>query len=164
MTLLFRLNKKWRLVYGIKRKSGCGTGSAEPMGTGDSGLSEAIMKNIGIVDTLNNIEIITDFKIEKDELIKTLEENRPTQKEIDDMSNNSQKEITPDEFSKKKSPVLLENKQNLQDSESIKEKVAQEEAEDFYLLVSIYGSILKNAELVRKELAKQIENNPNINL
>ena len=35
---------------------------------------EAIMKNIGIVDTLNNIEIITDFKIEKDELIKTLEE------------------------------------------------------------------------------------------
>ena len=127
-------------------------------------MSEAIMKNIGIVDTLNNIEIITDFKIEKDELIKTLEENRPTQKEIDDMSNNSQKEITPDEFSKKKSPVLLENKQNLQDSESIKEKVAQEEAEDFYLLVSIYGSILKNAELVRKELAKQIENNPNINL
>lgn len=109
---------------------------------------EAIMKNIGIVDTLNNIEIITDFKIEKDELIKTLEENRPTQKEIDDMSNNSQKEITPDEFSKKKSPVLLENKQNLQDSESIKEKVAQEEAEDFYLLVSIYGSILKNAELL----------------
>ena len=97
---------------------------------------------------LNNIEIITDFKIEKDELIKTLEENRPTQKEIDDMSNNSQKEITPDEFSKKKSPVLLENKQNLQDSESIKEKVAQEEAEDFYLLVSIYGSILKNAELL----------------
>ena len=64
------------------------------------------------------------------------------------MSNNSQKEITPDEFSKKKSPVLLENKQNLQDSESIKEKVAQEEAEDFYLLVSIYGSILKNAELL----------------
>ena len=89
---------------------------------------QAIMKNIDIVDTLNNIEIITDFKIEKDELIKKLEENRPTQKEIDDMSNSSQKEITPDEFSKKKSPVLLENKQNLQDSESIQEKVSQEDA------------------------------------
>ncbi len=65
------------------------------------------------------------------------------------MSNNSQKEITPDEFSKKKSPVLLENKQNLQDSESIKEKVAQEEAEDF-LFVSFYlwKYIKKNAELL----------------
>lgn len=63
---------------------------------------EAIMKNIDVIDTLNNIEIITDFKIEKDELVKKLEENRPTQKEIDDMSDSSQKEVTPDEFRKKK--------------------------------------------------------------
>ena len=32
---------------------------------------------------------------------------------------------------KRKVLSFLENKQNLQDSESIKEKVAQEEAEDF---------------------------------
>lgn len=120
---------------------------------------EAIIKNIDVVDMLNNIEIITDFKIEKDELIKKLEENRPTQKEIDDMSNNSQKEITPDEFSKKKSPVLLETKQNSQDSENIQEKVAQQEAEDFYLLVSIYGSILKNAELLdNSDKVQHLEN------
>lgn len=120
---------------------------------------EAIMKNIDVIDTLNNIEIITDFKIEKDELVKKLEENRPTQKEIDDMSDSSQKEVTPDEFRKKKSPVLLETKQNSQDSENVEEEVAQQEAEDFYLLVSIYGSILKNAELLdNSDKVQHLEN------
>lgn len=38
-------------------------------------LIETIMDNIGIIDSLNNIEIITDFKIEKNELVKKLEEN-----------------------------------------------------------------------------------------
>lgn len=120
---------------------------------------EAIMKNIDVIDTLNNIEIITDFKIEKDELVKKLEENRPTQKEIDDMSDSSQKEVTPDEFRKKKSPILLETKQNSQDSENVEEEVAQQEAEDFYLLVSIYGSILKNAELLdNSDKVQHLEN------
>lgn len=120
---------------------------------------EAIMKNIDVIDTLNNIEIITDFKIEKDELVKKLEENRPTQKEIDDMSDSSQKEVTPDEFRKNKSPVLLETKQNSQDSENIQEEVVQREAEDFYLLVSIYGSILKNAELLdNSDKVQHLEN------
>ncbi len=49
--------------------------------------------------------------MKKDELVRKLEDNRPTQKEIDDMSDNSQKEISPDEFSKKKSPVLSKSKQ-----------------------------------------------------
>lgn len=120
---------------------------------------EAIMKNIDVIDTLNNIEIITDFKIEKDELVKKLEENSPTQKEIDDMSDNSQKEVTPDEFSKNKSPVLLDAKQNSQDSESVDEEVAQREAEAFYLLLSIYGSILKNAELLdNSDKVQHLEN------
>ena len=120
---------------------------------------ETILNNIEIIDTLNNIEIITDFKIEKDELIKKLEENRPTQKEIDDMSNSSQKEVTPDEFSKKKSPVLLEIKQNSQDSENREEEIAQQEAENFYVLVSIYGSILKNAELLdNSDKVQHLEN------
>ena len=109
---------------------------------------ETIMKNLDVIDTLNNIEIITDFKIEKDELVKKLEENRPTQKEIDDMSNSSQREVSPDEFSKKKSPVLIETKQIQKDSETFEKEVAQQEAEDFYSLVAIYGSILKNAELL----------------
>lgn len=120
---------------------------------------EAIMNNIDVIDTLNNIEIITDFKIEKDELVKKLEENRPTQKEIDDMSNNSQKEVTPDEFSKKKSHVLLETKQNSLDLKNVEEEIAQQEAEDFYLLVSIYGSILKNAELLdNSDKVQHLEN------
>lgn len=109
---------------------------------------EVIMKNIDIVDTLNNIEIITDFKIEKDELVKKLEENRPTQKEIDDINDNSWREVTPDEFSKKKSPILLETKQNSQDSENVEGEIVQQEAEDFLVLLSIYGNILKNAELL----------------
>jgi|GEM_PF-805125 len=111
---------------------------------------KAIEKNMELIDKLNNIEIITDFKIEKDELVKKLEENRPTQKEIDDMSDSSQPEVSPDEFSKNKSPILIETKQSLQDSENDSEEMVQQEAESFYLLVSIYGSILKNAELLDK--------------
>ncbi len=110
-------------------------------------LIETIMDNIGIIDSLNNIEIITDFKIEKNELVKKLEENRPTQKEIDDMSDSSREEVTPDEFSKKKKPVLLETKQSMKDLENV-EGDGQQKAEDFYLLLSIYGNILKNAELL----------------
>ena len=120
---------------------------------------EAILRNIDVIDILNNIDIITDFKIEKDELIKKLEENRPTQKEIDDMSDSSQKEVTPDEFSQKKSPVLLETKQSSQDIGAKEEDFAQREAEDFYLLVSIYGSILKNAELLdNSDKVQHLEN------
>lgn len=118
-----------------------------------------IMKNIDVIDMLNNIEIITDFKIEKDELVKKLEENRPTQREIDDMSDSSQKEVTPDEFSKKKRSVLLETQNISQESEADVEDVVQQEAEDFYLLVSIYGSILKNAELLdNSEKIRHLEN------
>ena len=120
---------------------------------------EAIMEKIDIIDTLNSIEIITEFKIKKDELVKKLEENRPTQKEIDEMSDISQEEVTPDEFRKKKSPVLIENKHNLQDLELMDEEVVQQEAEDFYLLVSIYGSILKNAELLdNSDKVQHLEN------
>ncbi len=120
---------------------------------------DAIMNNIDVIDKLNNIEIITDFKIEKNELIKKLEENRPTQKEIDDMSDSSQKDVTPDEFSKKKSPVLLETKKISQDSETVEEEDVQLEAENFYLLLSIYGSILKNAELLdNSDKVQHLEN------
>ena len=101
---------------------------------------EAIMNNIDVIDTLNNIEIITDFKIEKDELVKKLEENRPTQKEIDDMSNSSQKEVTPDEFSKKKSPVLLETKvQHLENY--------------MYAMNILLGEILALGEAIKKEIS-----------
>lgn len=117
-----------------------------------------IIENTDVIDTLNNIEIITDFKIEKDELVKRLEENRPTQREIDDMNDYSQKEVSPDEFSEKKKPILLETQYISQESELNKE-VVEQEAEDFYLLVSIYGSILKNAELLdNSEKIQHLEN------
>lgn len=120
---------------------------------------EAIMKNIDVIDRLNNIEIITDFKIEKAELIKRLEENRPTQREIDDMSDSSQNEISPEEFSKAKRPICIETKDISQDFETDSEEVVQRETEDFYLLVSIYGSILKNAELLdNSEKIQHLEN------
>ena len=104
-------------------------------------INKEIMENIDIIDTLNNIEINTEFKIEKDELIKKMKKNRLTQEELDEISESSQEEMTPDEFRKNKSSVSLENKQNLQN-------VEVEEAENFYVLVYIYGSILKNAELL----------------
>ena len=59
------------------------------------------------------------------------------------MSDGSKKEISPDEFKKKKEPILLEIQDIPQDSELYEEKVVQRDAENFYLLVSIYGSILK---------------------
>ena len=120
---------------------------------------ERIMENIGFIDKLNNIEIIADFKIEKDELVKRLKENRPTQKELDDLSVGSQKEISPEEFSKKKSSVHIENEYLSLDSENVGKEIIQEETEDFYSLVSIYGNILKNAELLdNSDKIRHLEN------
>lgn len=114
---------------------------------------------IGFIDKLNNIEIIADFKIEKDELVKRLKENRPTQKELDDLSVGSQKEISPEEFSKKKSSVHIENEYLSLDSENVGKEIIQEETEDFYSLVSIYGNILKNAELLdNSDKIRHLEN------
>lgn len=109
---------------------------------------ETIIRNLGIIDMLNNFEIITDFKIEREELVKRLEENRPTQKEIDDMSDSSHREVSPYEFSKNKKTVLLETQLNSEETDE--DQGVPKETEDFYLLVYIYGSILKNAELLDK--------------
>ena len=98
---------------------------------------ETIIEDIDVIDTLNNFEIVIDFKIEKDELLKRLSENRPTQKEVDEISDNSQKELTPDELGKRS--IVMKN-----DNEVVK----QEKTEDFFALLSIYGGILKNAELL----------------
>lgn len=108
---------------------------------------EEILKNIENIDKLNEIKIMTDFRIEKEELIKNLEENRPTQKEIDDINSISQREVTPEEFSEKKGKLFLKAKNEFKMLTEDKTS-DQQDTEDFYMLVSIYGSILKNAELL----------------
>lgn len=114
---------------------------------------ETIINNIDAVDDLNNLEIMADFKMRlaKDDLLKRLEENRPSQKEIDIMSDNtfSKEEVTPEDFEKKKNSLWSGTKD---------EQVA-ENTEDFYTLVSIYGSIIKNAELLdNKDKIQHLEN------
>lgn len=104
---------------------------------------ELILDKIDIIDKLNNLEIITDFKMEKEELIKRLEENRPTQREIDEMSDNSSHELSPAELSKRKKTVTLQKENNTEINE-----LMQQETEDFYSVVYIYGGVLKNAELL----------------
>lgn len=109
---------------------------------------ESIVENIDIVDTLNNFELNTNFKIKKDELIKKLNENRPTQKEIDDMTDFTSMEISPEEFREMKSPVILNTTSSDDSNVSFDDETIQKETEDFYSLVYIYGSVLKNAELL----------------
>lgn len=106
---------------------------------------ESIINNIEVIDELNNFEIISDFRIEKDELIKRLEENRPTQKEIDDMTDTFPKEVSPVEFKQMKKNVSPDN--NIVSITSC-DNIEKDDTEDFYSLVYIYGSILKNAELL----------------
>ncbi len=111
---------------------------------------ETIIENIDIVDKLNNLEIMTTFKMEKNELIKRLNENRPTQNEIDKLSDieNAKNEISPTDFCKKKKAVQIEAPKLIIDIEKDREVKTEEETEDLFSLLQMYGSVLKNAELL----------------
>lgn len=94
-------------------------------------IKDEISKDINTIDKLNNIEIISDFKLNKEELYQKVYENRPTQDEIDELCDYPVQEIEPLNLDKKRG------------SESY-----EDDTEDFLSLIQMYGSVLKNAELL----------------
>lgn len=91
---------------------------------------DTVVDNLDLVDGLNNVEIMTEFKVNKEDLIQDIQRNRPTQNELDNVSDlsNSYKEKGPTEI--------------------VKLEVGGVEADDFYSILQMYGSVIKNAELL----------------
>lgn len=108
-------------------------------------LSDAILKivveHLDLVEDLNEMEIMTEFKIDKEKLEEDLQKNRPSQEELDIVSDMGKKysDRKPTEISKK--------------------EVKADDAEDFFTLLQMYGSIIKNAELLdNKYKIEHLEN------
>ncbi len=102
----------------------------------------AIVKNIDLVDALNGIEILTEFKMDKEEMLKKIEANRLSIEEADSLSDSTHeyKERKPNEITK----VDSSNKEN---------------ADDFYAILITYAGVLKNAELLSNDLkVRHLEN------
>lgn len=91
---------------------------------------DIVIEHIDLVDELNEMQIMTEFKIDKEELISGIKDNRLSQEELDEISDNSRitKEVNPMEIKE--------------------QEIKEDEAEDFLVLLQIYGSIIKNAELI----------------
>lgn len=89
-----------------------------------------VIEYIDLVDDLNDMQITAKFKMDKEQLISDVKKNRPTQKELDAVSDNSNRyiETKPTEISK--------------------QYIEESDAEDLFVLLQMYGSILKNAELL----------------
>lgn len=92
---------------------------------------DIIIEYVELVDKLNNMQIMSDFNIDKDKLLTEIEENRPSQEELDKISDNSM--------------IVVKEVASI---ETEKQNVEENEAEDFFALLQIYGSIIKNAELI----------------
>ncbi len=102
---------------------------------------DIVINYIDLVDSLNDIEIMAEFKIDKEEFIENIQKNRPSQEELDLVNDASQR------YNEKK-PVELSKK-----------NIAEEDAEDFLSLLQMYGSIIKNAELLdNKDKILHLEN------
>lgn len=99
-----------------------------------NGLSEAIVQvlseNIDLIERLNDVKIMTEFSINREHFLEVMEKNRYTQDEVDAISDRTHphKERTP--------------------SEMHRSDVQEEDAEDFLSLLMMYGSVIKNAELL----------------
>lgn len=89
-----------------------------------------VIDNIDLVDDLNDMQIMAEFKMNKEQLISNVTKNRPTQKELDVASDTSNQYIETN-------PTEIHERE-----------IEESEAEDFFVLLHMYGSILKNAELL----------------
>ncbi|MDD6626887.1 MAG: metallophosphoesterase [Lachnospiraceae bacterium] len=98
---------------------------------------ESIIDHIDDVDKLNDLKIMVDFKMSRDDLVEKLNENRPTQKDIDDIA-----DIAPKESAKK--PLETNTKDKSGNGEVREEELVKQ----LFDVVQIYGSVLKNAELL----------------
>lgn len=89
-----------------------------------------VIEYIDLVDDLNDMQIMTEFKMDKEQLISDVKKNRLSQKDIDLASDNSN--------------LYIEQKP----TEIRKRDIEENDAEDFFVLLQMYGSIIKNAELL----------------
>lgn len=94
-------------------------------------ITTAIIEDIECIDDLNKIEIITDFRLNRDDMEKKIYENRPSQAQIDELYDYPVQETELLKIDK------MSNKEDF-----------KEETEDFLSLLQMYGNILKNAELL----------------
>lgn len=114
---------------------------------------ETIIDSIDTVEKLNNLEIMMDFKFQKEELLERLKNNRPNQGEVDKLSDisNPQKEKSPLQIDKQKNNLIIESPKIIDIENENVDELNSQDTEDFYSLVQIYGSVLKNAELLDNE-------------
>ena len=94
-------------------------------------ITTAIIEDIECIDELNKIEIISDFKLNVDDIEKRIYESRPSQAQIDELHD------YPAEQEHSQSIKKLDNREEFKG-----------ETEDFLSLLQMYGNILKNAELL----------------
>lgn len=89
-----------------------------------------VIEHFDLVEDLNDMQITAEFRMDKEQLISDVKKNRLSQKELDIISDNSNKyvEKKPTEISKR--------------------DIKESDAEDFFVLLQMYGSIIKNAELL----------------
>lgn len=123
---------------------------------------ETIIDSIDIVDRLNKLEIMAAFRLQKDELIRSLNRNRPTISEIDTISDmsNTKNEVSPRDLSKRRANIQIDApKLSGRETEENESEIKEKETEDFYCLLQMYGSVLKNAELLdNKDKITHLEN------
>lgn len=142
-----RVNFRNELCFYSGLKPNCG----ELLDSMAETIIETIIDSIDVVEDLNKLEIMVDFRLKKDELVKSLTENRPTQKEIDNISDltNKMDEVSPLDIPKKKKRIKIEAPKIADIAEGGHD---EKETEDFYSLLQMYGSVLKNAELLDNNL------------
>ena len=97
-----------------------------------------IIEHMDLINDLNNMQIITEFKLDKDQFIAEIIKNRPTQEELDNAH---------DQIYQHKENILAEIDKPETDVDSIDGNI-DNSTEDFYSLLQMYGSIIKNTELL----------------
>lgn len=91
-----------------------------------------IIENFELITELNNVEIIADFEMDKSQILEDIQRNRLSQNELDDLSDRKYEEKKPTDI--------------------VKKDAIKNDAEDFYSLLQMYGSVIKNAELLDNNL------------
>lgn len=130
---LDEITKKGKRIYfrnEICFYSGLNQDCTELLDSLSTDILSIVIEYMDLVDDLNDVQIMTEFKMDKEQFITDIQKNRPTQEELDiasDQSNHYQ-EKSPTEISKS--------------------EIKENDAEDFYSLLQMYGSIIKNAELL----------------
>lgn len=93
-----------------------------------------IVENIDLIDELNDVEIVTEFKVDKEEMLKNIKSNRLSIDDVDDIADSEHK------YEEKKPTEIR------------KDSDTEKTADSFYVTLDIYGGVLKNAELLDNDI------------